>query len=94
MPTKKSAKVVVKGAIKPLQNPWKLKEDPPKQTSDKFRYDLQWHSRNFDQWQHGYIWKKGYMWYRRPDGVDVRAHAAINEMTEDGELIPKSNFTA
>ena len=79
----------------PRQQPlWK---QPPvyKQNPDvsKGRYDLNWHKRNFDSWNHGYIWKKGYMWYRRPDGVDVRAHAAVNEMTEEGELLPKCKFT-
>lgn len=76
---------------------WKERrvETPPQSTGGtRQRYDLKWHSREFNPWNHGYIWKKGYMWYRRPDGVDVRAHSAVNEMTEEGELLPKCNFTA
>lgn len=80
----------------PLQKtlPWKEKETPPTQGITRQRYDLKWHSKEFNPWNHGYIWKGGYMWYRRPDGVDVRAHSAVNEMTEEGELLPKCKFTA
>ena len=52
------------------------------------KYDIWKHLRDFDPWKHGYIWKKGYMWYRRPDGVDVRAYAEVNELTDEGELRP------
>lgn len=52
------------------------------------KYDLKWHNKEFDPWKHGYIWKRGCMWYRRPDGVDVRAYSNVNEFDEYGELIP------
>jgi len=57
-------------------------------------YDMLWHKCNFDAWQHGYIWKGGRMWYRRPDGVDVLAPSAVNELTESGELLAKCEFPA
>lgn len=57
--------------------------DAPKQ-----RYDLRQHNREFDQWKHGYIWKRGCMWYRRPDGVDVRSYAGVSTINEFGELDP------
>ncbi len=52
------------------------------------KYDLRKHNKDFDPWKHGYIWKNGYMFYRRPDGVDVRAYAGVNELTSEGELKP------
>lgn len=58
------------------------------QVRERQKYDLERHNREFDPWQHGYIWKKGCMWYRRPDGVDVRAYSNVNEFDEYGELIP------
>ena len=57
--------------------------------TQKRKYDIEFHYRNFNMWEHGYIWKRGCMWYRRPDGVDVRAYSAVNEMDEYGELIPR-----
>ncbi len=55
---------------------------------------MRWHQRNFDAWQHCYIWKGGRMWYRRPDGVDVLAPSAVIELTETGELLAKCEFPA
>ena len=54
----------------------------------KEKYNIVKHNKEFDPWLHGYIWKKGCMWYRRPDGVDVRAYAGVNKLTEEGELLP------
>lgn len=78
------------GSIPPKQNTlWKEKssEQAPA-AGPRQKYDLERHNREFDPWQHGYIWKKGCMWYRRPDGVDVRAYSNVNEFDEYGELIP------
>jgi hypothetical protein len=90
-------KPIAKPIAKPDPRQQPLWKQPPvyKQNPDapKGRYDLKWHKQNFDSWHHGYIWKKGYLWYRRPDGVDVLAQAAVNEMTEEGELLPKCKFT-
>lgn len=76
----------------PLQKtlPWKEKktEAPSSTDGTRQKYDLKRHNREFDPWQHGYIWKQGCMWYRRPDGVDVRAYSNVNEFDEYGELIP------
>ena len=52
------------------------------------KYDFSNHTETFDPWKHGYIMKKGCLWYRRPDGVDVRAFAGVNQLDEYGELIP------
>jgi hypothetical protein len=52
------------------------------------KYDLDAHNRDFDVWKHGYVLKQGCIWYRRPDGVDVRAYAGVNQFTEQGELMP------
>ena len=52
------------------------------------KYDLRKHNKDFDPWKHGYIWKNGFMFYRRPDGVDVHAYAGVNEITDEGELKP------
>ena len=54
----------------------------------KKKYDLVQHNATFDPWRHGYVMKKGCLWYKRPDGVDVRAYAGANELTDEGELVP------
>ncbi len=77
------------GSAPPKQNLlWKEKKIEAPNAGERRKYDLNWHNREFDPWQHGYIWKKGCMWYRRPDGVDVRAHSNVNEFDEYGELNP------
>ena len=69
---------------------WKGGKSGVQESTDKPRhkYDLKWHNQEFNPWEHGYIWKSGAMWYRRPDGVDVRAQSGVNEFDEYGELIP------
>ena len=97
MPPKKSNKTAKQATDQQQQRLWQHRQTATTHT-ESFKtnhyYNPKWHQLNFDVWNHGYIWKKGYMWYRRPDGVDVRAHAAVNELTDTGELLPKSEFTA
>ena len=72
-----------------LEHLWKRHETAQEaQETPRRVYDMRAHDRDFDVWQHGYIWKRGRMWYRRPDGVDVPAPSAVNRMNEFGELEP------
>ena len=75
-----------KGKAKEIEKPAMVYHYGPIGSAPK--YDLRKHNRDFDPWTHGYIWKNGFMWYRRPDGVDVRAYAGVNEITSEGELKP------
>ena len=95
MPPKKATKPLNSTPDTRQRQLWQHKQGSvATQTSDfKTDYDLKWHQRNFNNWDHGYVWKNGYMWYRRADGVDVRAYAAVNELTNKGELMPKCDFT-
>lgn len=46
------------------------------------------HRQEFDPYQHGYLRKNGVDMYRFYDGFEVRVFSAVNELTEDGSLLP------
>ena len=97
-------KLVNKSIRKPIKKPdpklqttlnWREKEIEKPAVSYHYgpigsipKYDLRKHNKDFDPWKHGYVWKNGFMFYRRPDGVDVPAFAGVNEITDKGELKP------
>lgn len=47
------------------------------------------HERDFDPFKHGYWRVNGNMVYRFPDGRSVPVFSAVNELTNDGQLVPK-----
>ena len=46
------------------------------------------HRQEFDPYQHGYLRKNGVDMYRFYDGFEVRVFSAVNELAEDGSLVP------
>lgn len=46
------------------------------------------HLAEFDPYQHGYLRKNGVDMYRFYDGFEVRVFSGVNELTEDGRLLP------
>lgn len=46
------------------------------------------HLAEFDPYQHGYLRRNGVDMYRFYDGFEVRVLSGVNELTEDGRLLP------
>lgn len=51
-------------------------------------YDLDWHNANFDPWKHGDFWRKGQMWFLRPDGKTIPSFEGVRKFTKAGYLVP------
>jgi hypothetical protein len=53
------------------------------------RFSMEEHLKHFDPYIHGYTeGRDGRKWYIRGDGVRVEAKCGVNELTEDGKLLP------
>jgi hypothetical protein len=46
------------------------------------------HLAEFDPYLHGYMRKNGVDMYRFYDGFEVRVHSGVNELTDDGRMLP------
>jgi hypothetical protein len=60
-----------------------------KNSAKNDKFSLAKHNKHFDPFTHGYTWgKDGRLWYVRGDGVRVLAESGVNQLTEEGLLIP------
>ena len=53
------------------------------------RFDRSQHERDFDPYLHGRFNRNGVRMYRFPDGTVQEVFSEVNEITEDGQIVPR-----
>lgn len=62
--------------------------EPPALPTRHPCFCLKRHLAEFDPYQHGYLRRNGVDMYRFYDGFEVRVTSGVNEITDDGRLVP------